>query len=231
MASSSSVLSQHYTRILGRGSSRDSSSPYPSETPVIILRVQIISCQDLEAKDRNGFSNPCVPLPLVTLRILLCLPSPPPRSFCLCSFVVVSVLGKRFQTPVCKRNLNPVYEPKDATFDFPIYTSLVHQLGTLEFAVWDKGLIRDDYLGEHSLPIDQWFIGTAFAFDDPSNQVRHFTTEDRTRDFNPSLSPSPAASFPYTQPQPCVGLFASNSALSTPPTRWVCPTSGKPTTH
>jgi len=146
--------------------------------------------------------------------------------------VVVSVLGKHFQTPVCKRNLNPVYEPKDATFDFPIYTSLVHKLGTLEFVVWDKDMIKNDHLGGHSLPIDQWSKGTAFAFDDPDNQVRHFTTKYQIRDFNPPfLSPSSSTSFPHAQPQPCVGLFASNSALSTPPTRRVCPTSGKPTTH
>jgi len=49
--------------------------------------------------------------------------------------VIISGLGKRFQTPVCKRNLNPVYGPKDTSFDFPIYASLVHKLGTLKFVV------------------------------------------------------------------------------------------------
>ncbi|KAI9457312.1 C2 domain-containing protein [Lactarius psammicola] len=143
MATSSMVLSRRFTRNLVRGSSRDSSSPNPGEEPVVIFRVQVLSCKDLEATDINGYSNP---------------------------FVIVSVLGKQFQTPVCKRNLNPVYEPKDATFDFPVYASLVDQLGTLEFVVWDKGFIRNEYLGEYSLPIDQWFKGMAFAFDDPNNK-------------------------------------------------------------
>ncbi|KAH9013832.1 C2 domain-containing protein [Lactarius pseudohatsudake] len=126
---------------LRRGTSRDSSSPNPGGT--VVLRVQVLSCKDLEAKDRNGKSDP---------------------------FVTVSLLGKQFQTPVCKRDLNPKYEPKDATFDFLIYMSLAHELGTLKLVVWDKDLIRNDHLGEYSLPVDQWIKGTAFAFDHPNNE-------------------------------------------------------------
>lgn len=91
-----------------------------------------------------------------------------------CSFVVVSILGKEFKTPVCKRNLNPIYKPEDATFEFPIYVS-VHQavkklgIGTLKFDVKDK--IRSNFMGKYELPVDHWFKGTAFAFDDPNNQV------------------------------------------------------------
>ncbi|KAH8983987.1 C2 domain-containing protein [Lactarius hatsudake] len=129
------------TRIFGRGTSSD--SPNPGETPVVVLRVQVLSCQDLEAKDSNGKSDP---------------------------YVVVSLMGKQSKTPVCKRNLNPVYEAKEATFDFPIYMSLVNKLSTLEFAVWDKDLIGKDFLGNYALPIDQWFNGTAFAFNVPDNQ-------------------------------------------------------------
>ncbi|KAH9173674.1 hypothetical protein EDB89DRAFT_1849751, partial [Lactarius sanguifluus] len=84
-------------------------------------------------------------------------------------FVTVSLLVERFQTPVHESNLNPVYD-KDATFDFPIYMSLVHKVGTLDFVVWDKDRIRNDYMGEYSLPVDQWIEGTAFAFDDPDNE-------------------------------------------------------------
>ncbi|KAH8978798.1 C2 domain-containing protein [Lactarius hatsudake] len=130
------------TRIFGRGTSSD--SPNPGETPVVVLRVQVLSCQDLEAKDSNGKSDP---------------------------YVVVSLMGKQSKTPVCKENLNPIYKAKEATFDFPLYMSLVNKLSTLEFAVWDKDPIgRDDFLGSYALPIDQWVNGTAFAFNVPDNQ-------------------------------------------------------------
>ncbi|KAH9007472.1 C2 domain-containing protein [Lactarius deliciosus] len=122
---------------------RDTASPYPGETPVVILRMQVLSCQDLEASDSNGFSDP---------------------------YVIVYGLGKRFQTPVCERNLNPVYESKDATFDFPIYKSLLHKSCTLKFVVWDKDRFSDDYLGEFALPVDKWFKSTALAFNDPNNR-------------------------------------------------------------
>ncbi|KAH8991225.1 C2 domain-containing protein [Lactarius akahatsu] len=127
------------SRTVTRGGNRDPSSV---ETPVVVLRVQVLSCHDLKAKDRSGYSDP---------------------------YAIVSILGKQFYTPVCKRNLNPVYEPKDATFDFPIYVSQVNMLGTLDFAVWDKDLVRDDFLGKYSLPVHQWFRGTAFAFNDRNN--------------------------------------------------------------
>ncbi|KAH9173686.1 C2 domain-containing protein [Lactarius sanguifluus] len=126
---------------LRRGTSRNSSSPNPDAT--VVLRVQVLSCNNLEAKDSNGKSDP---------------------------FVVVSLLDKPFKTPVCKRDLNPKYESKDATFDFPIYMSLAHKLGTLKFDVWDKDLIKNDHLGEYSLPVDQWIKGTAFGFDHPNNE-------------------------------------------------------------
>jgi phosphatidylserine decarboxylase len=94
------------------------------------------------------------------------------HSCCLSSFVTVSVLRTRFQTPVCKRTLSPVYAAKDATFDFPIYMSLADRLGVLEFVIWDKDMLKKEYMGEHALQLDEWFKGTAFAFDDPDNQVR-----------------------------------------------------------
>ncbi|KAI0245970.1 phosphatidylserine decarboxylase-domain-containing protein [Lactifluus subvellereus] len=128
----------------GRGSGRNSFSPIPGETPAVVLHVQILSCQDLESKDRNGFSDP---------------------------FVSVSVLSTRYQTPVCKRTLNPIFAAKDATFDFPIYLSLADKLGVLEFVVWDKDMLKKEYMGEHALPLDEWFKGNAFAFDDPDNEA------------------------------------------------------------
>ncbi|KAL4264791.1 Phosphatidylserine decarboxylase proenzyme 2 [Pleurotus pulmonarius] len=132
-----------------KGSGRNGFSPLPGEQPVVICRLQVLGCTDVLAKDSNGFSDP---------------------------FVVVSILNTRHQTPVAKRTVNPVYAPKDATFDYPLYLSLADKLGVVEFIVWDKDLMSKDYLGEVSLPLEDWFVdranGTdrAFAFDDSGNQ-------------------------------------------------------------
>jgi phosphatidylserine decarboxylase len=91
-------------------------------------------------------------------------------------FVVVSVLSTRLQTPVLKRNTNPVYPAKDATFDFPIYLSLADKLGVVELVVWDKDMLKKEYLGEVALPLDDWFRQEGvYAFNDPNNQVRPST--------------------------------------------------------
>lgn len=81
---------------------------------------------------------------------------------------------------VAKQTVNPVYNPKDATFDFPIYLSLADQLGVLELVIWDKDMLRKEYLGEVALPLEDWFADKhtgkdrAFGFDQPSNIVRYF---------------------------------------------------------
>ncbi|KAH9033200.1 C2 domain-containing protein [Lactarius deliciosus] len=128
-------------RFFSRGSKDQannySPSPDPGDTPVIRLRVQVVSCKGLVAMDRGGCSDP---------------------------FVTVSLLGKQFQTQVIKQNLDPEYEPKDATFDFPIYKSLGPELDTLKFVVNDRDLFsKNDYLGEYSLPEPS-------PFDDPNNE-------------------------------------------------------------
>jgi len=98
-------------------------------------------------------------------------------------FVVVSVLSTRLQTPVLKRNTNPVYPAKDATFDFPIYLSLADKLGVVELVVWDKDMLKKEYLGEVALPLDDWFRQEGvYAFDDPKNQVRPSTSRSRLTD-------------------------------------------------
>jgi phosphatidylserine decarboxylase len=91
-------------------------------------------------------------------------------------FVVASLLSTRFQTPVSKKNTNPTYPAKDATFDFPIYLSLADRLGAVELVVWDKDmLLKKDYLGEVALPLEDWFAeGRAIGFDDAANQVCFF---------------------------------------------------------
>ena len=89
-----------------------------------------------------------------------------------------SALNSRQQTPVAKRTVNPVYNPKDATFDFSIYLSLADQLGVLELIIWDKDM--QEYLGEVALPLKDWFAdkhsgkARAFGFDQPGNIVCYF---------------------------------------------------------
>ena len=85
---------------------------------------------------------------------------------------MVSILGTRNQTPVVKRSTSPVWSAKDATFDIPIYLSLGDKLGALELVVWDKDMLKKDYLGEAWIPIEDWFRdGNSFSFDDPENKV------------------------------------------------------------
>jgi phosphatidylserine decarboxylase len=67
------------------------------------------------------------------------------------------VLNKKYTTPVSKRTTHPVYAPEDATFDFPIYLSLADHLGVLELVVWDKQTLTKEYLGEVSIPLEDWF--------------------------------------------------------------------------
>ena len=87
-------------------------------------------------------------------------------------FVVASFATSRFNTPVVKKSLNPQYDAKDATFDFPVYRSIAGR--HLELIVWDKDMLKKDYLGEASLSIEDWF-GDATAsskdFEDPNNKV------------------------------------------------------------
>jgi phosphatidylserine decarboxylase len=44
----------------GRGSGRSTFSPLEGESPLVILRVQIIGCSDLVGKDKHGSSDPYV---------------------------------------------------------------------------------------------------------------------------------------------------------------------------
>lgn len=76
---------------------------------------------------------------------------------------------------MCRKTLNPTYPAKDATFEFPVYLSLAGSLGVLELIVWDKDMIKKDYLGEASIPLEHWFGETnanAKGFDDLDNRVR-----------------------------------------------------------
>ncbi|KAI0094108.1 hypothetical protein BDY19DRAFT_901380, partial [Irpex rosettiformis] len=64
----------------GRGSGRSAYVPRPGELPVIILKVQIVSCVNLLAKDKGRVSDP---------------------------FIVVAVLCDRFCTPALLEDCQP----------------------------------------------------------------------------------------------------------------------------
>ncbi|KAF9076011.1 phosphatidylserine decarboxylase-domain-containing protein [Rhodocollybia butyracea] len=125
----------------GKGSGRNTLSPAEGENPLVLLRVQVVSCTDLLAKDRNGFSDPFASISL------------PPHP-------------TRHSTPVSKRTLNPSFPPAQSTFDFPIFLSLADRLGVLEVVLWDKdyfgvgekiGMGRKEYLGEVGISLEDWF--------------------------------------------------------------------------
>ena len=49
--------------------------------------------------------------------------------------------------------------------------------GALELVVWDKDMLKKEYLGEAGVPLDKWFGDEqerALAFDDSRNTVRSF---------------------------------------------------------
>ncbi|KAJ7500276.1 phosphatidylserine decarboxylase-domain-containing protein [Mycena galericulata] len=121
---------------------RNTFAPRAGEQPIVFLRVQVLSCNELLAKDKNGFSDP---------------------------FVVASLLRTRHHTPVAKKTVNPVYTPKDATWDFPIYLSIADKLGVVELVVWDKDVLRKDYLGEVGIAVEDWFDSGVKGWDAPGN--------------------------------------------------------------
>ncbi|KAJ3782369.1 phosphatidylserine decarboxylase-domain-containing protein [Lentinula aff. detonsa] len=134
----------------GKGSGRNMQSPIEGESPLVLLRVQVVACTDLLAKDRNGFSDPFATISL------------PPHP-------------TRHSTPVSKRTLNPLFPAAQSTFDFPIYLSLADRLGVLEIVIWDKdyfgvekiGMGRKEYLGEVGISLEDWF-----SMREPGDQVR-----------------------------------------------------------
>ncbi|KAJ3974207.1 C2 domain-containing protein [Lentinula raphanica] len=134
----------------GKGSGRNMQNPIEGESPLVLLRVQVVACTDLLAKDRNGFSDPFATVSL------------PPHP-------------TRHTTPVSKRTLNPCFPASQSTFDFPIYLSLADHLGVLEVVIWDKdyfpvekiGMGRKEYLGEVGISLEDWFSLRA-----PGDQLR-----------------------------------------------------------
>ncbi|GLB40809.1 putative catalyzes the formation of phosphatidylethanolamine (PtdEtn) from phosphatidylserine (PtdSer) [Lyophyllum shimeji] len=132
-------------------------SPEPNELPLVLLRIQVLGCTFPIASKDRA------------------------------SFVTVSLLGTTHHTPVVRRSVNPTYEAKDATWDFPLYLSLADRLGAVELVIWDKRMVGKDYVGEVAISVhDLWAGGgekerRPFGWDDPGN--RPFTLDlETTRD-------------------------------------------------
>lgn len=125
-------------------------------------------------------------------------------------FVVTSLLRTRHQTAVAKKTVNPTYAPKDATWDFPIYLSLADKLGVVELVVWDKDVLRKDYLGEAGVAVDDWFTDArAKAWDAPGNVVRPSRSSSRLP--HPADLDSP---FPPTFPSPPRGHLSPPAQIT-----------------
>lgn len=109
--------------------------PLEGEQESCILRVRVVRCEDLAAKDRGRSSDPFITLHL------------PPAN--------------RVQTPIVKKSLFPSYKAEESTFDFPLYDSLAregwYRGRGLELVIWDKDLIKKEYMGEVSIPVTDWF--------------------------------------------------------------------------
>ncbi|WVO16689.1 phosphatidylserine decarboxylase [Cryptococcus depauperatus] len=107
--------------------------PLDGEEAAAWLRVRVVKAEGLVAKDRGGTSDPFLSLLM------------PPAT--------------RHTTPVIKKTLDPVFPAETSTFDFPIYLSLAGVVGGrgLEGVLWDKDLMRKEYMGELAIPIDEWF--------------------------------------------------------------------------
>ncbi len=89
-------------------------------------------------------------------------------------FILLTLLTTRFTTPVIKKSLSPTWVEGTATFDFPIYLSMSDRLGVLELVVWDKDMLKKEYLGEVSVAVSDWFgkeQERAFGFTDSNNTV------------------------------------------------------------
>ncbi|OWZ75979.1 phosphatidylserine decarboxylase [Cryptococcus neoformans Bt85] len=107
--------------------------PLEGEEPAAWLRVRVVKAEGLVAKDRSGTSDPFLSLLM------------PPST--------------RYTTPVIKKTLDPVFPADTCTFDFPLYLSLAGVVGGrgLEGVLWDKDLMRKEYMGEIAIPVDKWF--------------------------------------------------------------------------
>ncbi|GAA5917775.1 hypothetical protein JCM6882_003586 [Rhodosporidiobolus microsporus] len=119
------------------------------EDPLGVLVVRVHAGRELEAKDKNGKSDP---------------------------YVVIRYGPERITSAAVPKSLNPVWGssphassfsfltsassntvPQEAILSFPIYDSLALGRERIEVVCWDKDRVGSEYLGEISLGLEDWW--------------------------------------------------------------------------
>ncbi|GAA5826014.1 hypothetical protein JCM11251_000092 [Rhodosporidiobolus azoricus] len=119
------------------------------DEPLGALVVRVYAGRELEAKDKNGKSDP---------------------------YVVIRYGPERTTSQAVPKTLNPVWGtslhapafssttthdsiPHEAILSFPIYDSLALGRERIEIVCWDKDRLGSEYLGELSLGLEEWWGG------------------------------------------------------------------------
>ncbi|KAG8938076.1 hypothetical protein FRC00_005337 [Tulasnella sp. 408] len=134
------------THILNESNQTSKRENVPTDWHAVSLRVQVIRCRGLPAKDLDGTSDP---------------------------YVVLNFGDDKRKTPVARSTLDPEYRGEGATFDFHLPLSHAGCLGDLECLIWDKDPVwkPDDYIGKAVIPLEEWLKqSSAVTFDDPQNE-------------------------------------------------------------
>ncbi|KAK1236397.1 hypothetical protein PQX77_000337 [Marasmius sp. AFHP31] len=119
------MLARSFPKFFSPAGSRNRTQDEPSRAT---LRVQVVGCSNLFTESNRGLSDPFVAVTLGQTQTV--------------------------KTPVARKTLNPVYDPKDTTFNFPIVGKTIE---ALKFVVWDKDWPRKDCLGEATVDFEDWF--------------------------------------------------------------------------
>ena len=149
---------------LRKGSGRAAAPQDPSAEPLGLLCVRVIAARNLEAKDRNGKSDP---------------------------YLHLRIGDARAESETIKACLNPVWGEldgvsensikadgrcdKEAIVVGPVWHDTLART-RIEVTAWDKDRFhKDEYLGEISLGLEDW-VNTAIeelavAYDSPTNVV------------------------------------------------------------
>ncbi|KAH9479024.1 hypothetical protein JR316_0007598 [Psilocybe cubensis] len=102
------------TTALTAPSSPNTTTPSTQTTPIVLLRVRVVGCDNLLGKDRGGTSSDF----FVLLSLPTSQPSPSP------SKPSKSKSINKHATPTIKRTTSPTFPAPQSTFDLPPYMSV-----------------------------------------------------------------------------------------------------------